>query len=150
MSRVIGLASKSDHHSSWAGVAPDGRDAGPYYPRVSSPLISTPRRRLATIGTLGGLCLFAWWSVQPVGGDCPDEGLTLSSDPFGSTYDPADTEGGGDVEYEGRYTPLEGPAPSPTANADVAAVPDAAVGPGDHDPCGAETRHPRLYGWLGL
>ncbi|WP_420037652.1 hypothetical protein ACN2WE_40240 [Streptomyces sp. cg28] len=58
---------------------------------MSSPLTSTPRRRLATISALGGLCPFAWWAAQPVDGDT-----------------------------------------------------------GDYDPCGAETRHPRLYGWLGL
>jgi hypothetical protein len=92
-----------------------------------------------------GLCLFALWAVQPVGSDCrPNEGLTLSSDPHGSTYDPADGKEHGDVEYEGRYVPLEGPVPSPGASV------DAATGSDDYDPCGAEARHPRMYGWLGL
>lgn len=111
---------------------------------MTSPLISSPRRRLATFGTIAGLCLFAWWAVQPVGGDCSNEGLALSSDPYGSTYDPADAKRQGDVEYEGRYVPLEGPVPSPGASA------DAAIGSGDYNPCGAGTRHPRIYGWLGL
>nr|WP_202542156.1 hypothetical protein [Streptomyces sp. SID2563] len=57
-----------------------------------------PLRNLAAFGAVAGLCLFAWWAVQPAGGSCPDkgltlssgsnEGLTLSSDPYGSTYDP--------------------------------------------------------------
>ncbi|MFE6886688.1 hypothetical protein [Streptomyces sp. NPDC057694] len=117
---------------------------------MTSPLISSPRRQFATFGTIASLCLFAWWAVQPVGGDCPNEGLTLSSDPYGSTYDPAAAKGAGDIEYEGRYVPLDGPAPSPGASADAASIPDTAIGSGDYDPCGAEPRHPRLYGWLGL
>ncbi|WP_299535832.1 hypothetical protein [uncultured Streptomyces sp.] len=111
---------------------------------MTSPLISFRHRPLATFGTAAGLCLLAWWAVQPVGGDCPDEGLTLSSDPYGSTYNPANDKGQGDVEYEGRYVPLEGRDPSPGASA------DAAIGSGDHDRCGTQTQHPRLFGWLGL
>ncbi|WP_328899142.1 hypothetical protein OHR86_03355 [Streptomyces sp. NBC_00441] len=117
---------------------------------MTSPLLSLPLRKLAAFGTIAGLCLFAWWAVQPAGGSCPGEGLTLSSDPYGSTYDPADTKGRGDVEYEGRYVPLESPEPSPGASTDAVAVPDAAIGSDDYDPCGAQARHPRLYGWLGL
>ncbi|MEV5607291.1 hypothetical protein [Streptomyces sp. NPDC052225] len=115
---------------------------------MTSPLISTPRRWFAIFGTVAGLCLFAWWAVQPVSGDCPDEGLTLSSDPYGSTYDPADAKGG--FQYQDQHVPLEGPAPSPEASTDAASIPGAAAEAGDHEPCGAETSHPRLYGWLGL
>ncbi|MET9497406.1 hypothetical protein [Streptomyces sp. NPDC006552] len=117
---------------------------------MTSSLISTPRRQLATFGTIAGLCLFAWWAVQPVGGACPNEGLTLSSGPYGSSYDPADTKSQGDIEYEGRYVPLNGPAPSPGVSTDPRWDSDTALRPGDYDPCGAETRHPRLYGWVGL
>ncbi|MFF1542194.1 hypothetical protein [Streptomyces sp. NPDC058291] len=90
---------------------------------MTSPFISIPRRQLASFGAVAGLCLFAWWAVQPVGDDCPTEGRTLSSDPYGSTYDPAEAKG------------------SSTS---------AAFGSGGDDPCQAETQHPRLYGWLGL
>ncbi|WP_346342034.1 hypothetical protein [Streptomyces sp. SID2563] len=65
---------------------------------MTSPLLPLPLRNLAAFGAVAGLCLFAWWAVQPAGGSCPDkgltlssgsnEGLTLSSDPYGSTYDP--------------------------------------------------------------
>ncbi|MFG2565694.1 hypothetical protein ACGFR6_09680 [Streptomyces sp. NPDC048567] len=65
---------------------------------MTSPLLSLPLRKLAAFGTVAALCLFAWWAVQPAGGSCPDkgltlssgtdEGLTLSSDPYGSTYGP--------------------------------------------------------------
>ncbi|MFK0102120.1 hypothetical protein [Streptomyces sp. NPDC091040] len=65
---------------------------------MTSPLLPLPLRKLAAFGAVAGLCLFAWWAVQPAGGSCPDkglalssgpdEGLTLSSDPYGSTYDP--------------------------------------------------------------
>ncbi|WP_037890547.1 hypothetical protein [Streptomyces sp. Tu 6176] len=91
---------------------------------MTSPFISTRRRQLVGFGAIVGLCLFAWWAVQPVGDDCPTEGLTLSSDPYGSTYDPAEAKG--------------------TSTS-------AAFGSGGDDaPCQAETQHPRLYGWLGL
>ncbi|MFJ8896923.1 hypothetical protein ACIRCZ_20240 [Leifsonia sp. NPDC102414] len=90
---------------------------------MTSPFISTPRRQLATFGAIAALCLFAWWAVQPVGGDCQAVGSTLSSDPYGSTYDPGHTQG---------------------------TRTSATFGFGDDDPCPAETRHPRLYGWLGL
>ncbi|MFI0240604.1 hypothetical protein [Streptomyces sp. NPDC016845] len=42
-------------------------------------------RRPAVVASMAffGLCLLAWWAVQPVGPDCP----TLSSDPYGSTFD---------------------------------------------------------------
>ncbi|MFD9590678.1 hypothetical protein ACFWBM_39015 [Streptomyces sp. NPDC059980] len=90
---------------------------------MTSPFISTPRRQLATLGALAALSLFAWWAVEPVGGDCQAEGLTLSSDPYGSTYDPAETQG---------------------------TRTSATFGGGSDGPCPTETRHPRLYGWLGL
>ncbi|MGW4393031.1 hypothetical protein [Streptomyces sp. NPDC004685] len=109
---------------------------------MTSPLMSTPRRQLAALGAIAGLCLFAWWAVQPVGGDCPNEGLTLSSDPYGSSYGPADAKGSGDVEYHGSYVPLEGDVASPGGS--------SVIGSGDYDPCRAETRHPRLFGWVGL
>ncbi|MEU6394761.1 hypothetical protein [Streptomyces sp. NPDC046939] len=86
-------------------------------------LLATTRRRIGALGVLVGLCLFAWWALQPVGPVCP-EGLSLSSDPWGSTYDPA-----GDIASEGSYS---------------------TIGSGGDEPCAAETRHPRLYGWLGL
>nr|WP_239091858.1 DinB family protein [Streptomyces sp. SID14478] len=118
--------------------------SGPYYPRVTSPLISTRRRRLAAFSAVAALCAFAWWAVQPVGGACADTGLTLSSDPYGSTYDSPDAvKGSGDVQYEGKYVPSEGSLPSADSGSSL-------FGSGSNDPCGAETQHPRLFGWLGL
>ncbi|MFD7677454.1 hypothetical protein [Streptomyces sp. NPDC060187] len=90
---------------------------------MTSPFISIPRRQLAILGVIAAVCLFACWAVEPVGAECQAEGLTLSSDPYGSTYDPA--------EAQGNRT-------------------SATFGGGSDDPCPMGTRHPRLYGWLGL
>lgn len=64
-----------------------------YYPGVSPSLLFSSRRRRVSLIVLAGLCLFAWWSVQPVGPDCPAR--TLSSDPYGSVYDPSTARTGG-------------------------------------------------------
>lgn len=121
-----------------------------YDPLVISRHLTTPRRRIGVLGALVCLCLFAWWAVQPVGPACP-EGLTLSSDPWSSTYDPADAvTGSGDIEDGGTYVPREGDAPSPGTGVVTPPGTSSTFGSGGDDPCGAETRHPRLFGWVGL
>ncbi|SDL39112.1 hypothetical protein [Streptomyces indicus] len=59
---------------------------------MTSPFITARRRRLVVLAVTAGLCLFAWWAMQPVSSGCPiadptEVQATISSEAFGSSSD---------------------------------------------------------------